>query len=102
MSTVKLPLYSTPVLQKELVKARKRLSEQEVVVANTVYIIESALALPSLKRIAAGRLPKLTENLEITRACVAELEKALEVPVQTDIETPAPSRPLVRGSKVDK
>lgn len=87
------------ILSKELLKARKRLTEQSQVVSSCMDIISSPLTLPSLKRIASARLPKLQATLRDTTAVVAELEAVLAVPIQTDIEAVAPPSPLTRTSK---
>lgn len=80
------------VLEAELHKARKRYSEQSRVLSTNEAIVASAVALPSLQRIANRRLPKLREIVAETVSVIAELEKALKIGSQPDLLDTKPSK----------
>lgn len=86
------------ILASELKKAASRLANQRDAVEATKAIINSPVALPSLKKIATLRLPKMLATLKESIAVVSELEAALQVPAQADIESAAPPKPL-KGSR---
>lgn len=84
---------SPEVLRSELDKARRRCLDQQATLSATAAIVESPLAAPTLKRIAAKRLPKLKEILSETLLCITELEKALNLGSQSDLLDTKPSPP---------
>lgn len=89
------------LLKAELAKALARLSDQTSTVEATRAIIASHLALPSLKKIAEKRLPKLLDTLELTAKVVDELNDCIKSVTlsQTDIESVAPPKELVKSPR---
>lgn len=84
------------VLHSELVKAKKRLVEQTSVWSSCSAIVSSAVALPSLKAVAARRLPKLTQVREETLQVIRELETALLIGKQPDLLDTKPAEKSAR------